>query len=72
MENDQIGEKLKKLRPRQRQRQSNVYINSVVEFTISKRGMLNYSENIFAPHYEIIRNSFDCVENEEIKVILRL
>ena len=64
--NDQVSKKSR------RQRRRYVHINSVVEFRISKRRMLKHSENVYAPYYETHWNSFDFVENEEIKVILRL
>ena len=66
VQNDQISKKSR------RKRQRNVHINSVVEFRISKIRMLKYSENVYAPYYESNWNSFDFVENEEMKVISRL
>ena len=68
VKNDQISEKSKK--QKQWQRQRNIHINSVVEFRILKIRRLKCSENIYAPYYESNWNSFDCVENEETKVIL--
>ena len=70
VKNDQISEKSK--RHKQKQRQRNIHINSVVEFRIPKIRMLKHSENVYAPYYESNWNSFDCVEIEDIKVILRL
>ena len=34
--------------------------------------MLTHCENVYAPYYESSWNSSDCVEIEDIKVILRL
>ena len=59
-------------RHKQKQRQRNIHTNSVVEFRILKIRILKYGEIIYAPYYESNWNSFDCVEIEEIKVILRL
>ena len=61
-----------KQKQKQKQRQRNVHINSVAEFRILKIRMLKYGENIFAPYVQSNWSSFDIVEKEEIKVILRL